>query len=107
MSAESLCDACKDLLRGIRKKHGQKSMWFTHHSTAESFALAIELECPLCIRLETAFCGGGTEDLEVVSTSYFFALQSSHPVRLHHRMIFRLGEATEITLRLLPWTGKH
>jgi hypothetical protein len=107
MSAESLCEPCKDLLRGIRKEHGQNSISYTHHSTAESFVLAIELECPLCIRLETAFCGGGTEVLEAAPTSYFFALQYSPPIYLHHGIIFRLGEATQITLRLLPCSGKH
>jgi hypothetical protein len=122
MSAESLCEACKDLLQRIRKKHGQHSIWFTHHSTAESFVLAIELECPLCIRLMTAFYDRGKEDLEVAPTSYFFApihlpmnysSSSGHlpTVQLHHDIIFLLGlnskEETQITLRLLPWTGKH
>jgi hypothetical protein len=107
MSAESLCEACKDLLRGIRREHGQNSMRFTHHSTAESFALAIELECPLCIRLKAAFCSGGTEVLEAAPTSYVVALRHSPPVHLHHDMRFRLGEAPQIMLRLLPWTGKH
>jgi hypothetical protein len=107
MSAESLCDACKDLLRGIRKEDGQNRTGFTHHSTAESFALAIELECPLCIRLEAAFCDGGTEGLEAAPTDYFFALPHSPSVHLHHEIIFWLRKASQIKLRLLPWTGKH
>jgi hypothetical protein len=118
MSAESLCEACKNLLRGIRKEHGQNGMGFTHHSTAESFALAIELECPLCIRLITAFYDCGKEDLEVAPTSYFFASiylpmnyssSSDHlpTAQLPHEIAFLLGGATHITLRLLPWTGKH
>jgi hypothetical protein len=107
MSAEFLCDACKDLLRGIRKEHGQNSRSYTHHNTAESFALAIELECPLCIRLKAAFCGGGTEVLEAAPTSYIFTIHHLPPLHPPHDMIFRLGQATQITLSLLPWTGKH
>jgi hypothetical protein len=58
MTAVKFCDPCQALLRGERTEDGGEHLEFeiryVHHDTAESFRLALELPCAICIRLWAA-----------------------------------------------------
>jgi hypothetical protein len=59
MTTVKFCDPCQAFLRGERTEDGDRldqEFWicYVHHDTAESFRLALELPCAICIRLWAA-----------------------------------------------------
>jgi hypothetical protein len=58
MTVVKFCDPCQAFLRGERTEDGEQDLpsgiRYVHHNTAESFRLALELPCAICIRLWAA-----------------------------------------------------
>lgn len=53
MLNDGFCDPCKTLLRGESKQHSthDRIERYLHHKDADSFEKALEVQCPLCVRL--------------------------------------------------------
>jgi hypothetical protein len=61
MSAINFCDACLAFLQGSWRevKNDESTVKvYMHHETAESFQLALDLKCVICLRLWAAFRRG-------------------------------------------------
>lgn len=56
MLNDGFCDPCKTLLRGECESFGEHMGFqlFVHHKDAKSFDEAVQIQCPLCLRLWTA-----------------------------------------------------
>jgi hypothetical protein len=60
MSEFSFCDPCRAFLKGswIRTSDDGYAIEYEHHHNAESFQSALEMGCPICLRLWAAFARG-------------------------------------------------